>query len=97
MAGGLAYLRFANNPATDQIAAMRVAKLVRQLESHLRVKLLQRTMRRVTLTPEGAAYYERISRVLADLEDIEADLTNARTSPGVGCGWTSARRWPIGS
>ena len=58
-----------------------VTKLVQQLESHLRVKLLQRTTRRVTVTPEGAVYYERISRVLAEIDDIEADVTNAQTSP----------------
>jgi DNA-binding transcriptional LysR family regulator len=58
-----------------------VTKLVQQLESHLRVKLLQRTTRRVTVTPEGAAYYERISRVLAEIDDIEADVTNAQTNP----------------
>ncbi|MDM0104068.1 LysR family transcriptional regulator [Variovorax sp. J22R24] len=58
-----------------------VTKLVQQLEAHLRVKLLQRTTRRVTVTPEGAAYYERTSRVLAELEDIEADLTHAQASP----------------
>jgi DNA-binding transcriptional LysR family regulator len=58
-----------------------VTKLVQQLETHLRVKLLQRTTRRVTVTPEGAAYYERTARVLAELEDIESDLTNAQANP----------------
>ncbi len=58
-----------------------VTKLVQQLESHLRVKLLQRTTRRVTVTPEGAAYYERIARVLAELDDIEADVSDAQAHP----------------
>lgn len=58
-----------------------VTKLVQQLETRLRVKLLQRTTRRVTVTPEGAAYYERTARVLAELEDIESDLTNAQANP----------------
>ena len=58
-----------------------VTKQVQQLESHLHVKLLQRTTRRVTVTPEGAAYYERISRVLAEIDDIEADVTSAQTRP----------------
>ncbi|MDM0111853.1 LysR family transcriptional regulator [Variovorax sp. J22R133] len=58
-----------------------VTKQVQQLENQLRVKLLQRTTRRVTVTPEGAAYYERISRVLAEIDDIEADVTNAQASP----------------
>ena len=33
-----------------------VSKLVRSLEQHLGVKLLLRTTRHVTVTPEGAAY-----------------------------------------
>jgi LysR family transcriptional regulator, regulator for bpeEF and oprC len=64
-----------------QIPKPSVTKLVQQLESHLRVKLLQRTTRRITVTPEGAAYYERISRVLAEIDDIEADVTNAQATP----------------
>lgn len=58
-----------------------VTKLVQRLEERLKVKLLNRTTRRVTVTPEGAAYYERTSRVLNDLDDIEASMTNAQASP----------------
>jgi LysR family transcriptional regulator for bpeEF and oprC len=64
-----------------QLPKPTVTKMVQQLETHLRVKLLQRTTRRVTVTPEGAAYYERTARVLAELEDIESDLTNAQANP----------------
>jgi DNA-binding transcriptional LysR family regulator len=64
-----------------QIPKPTVTKMVQQLETRLRVKLLQRTTRRVTVTPEGAAYYERTARVLAELEDIESDLTNAQADP----------------
>lgn len=58
-----------------------VTKLVQHLESRLKVKLLNRTTRRVTVTPDGAAYYERTVRVLNDLDDIEASMTNAQASP----------------
>jgi LysR family transcriptional regulator for bpeEF and oprC len=58
-----------------------VTKLVQHLESRLKVKLLNRTTRRVTVTPDGAAYYERTARVLNDLDDIEASMTNAQASP----------------
>lgn len=58
-----------------------VTKLVQTLEGHLRVRLLHRTTRRVTVTPDGAAYYERTARLLNELEDIEAGMTNAQASP----------------
>src|SRR3569623_3650509 len=58
-----------------------VTKLVQRLEERLKVKLLNRTTRRVTVTPEGAAYYERTSRVRNDLDDIEASMTNAQANP----------------
>ena len=58
-----------------------VTKLVQSLESHLRVKLLNRTTRRVTVTADGAAYYERTSRLLSELEEIDASLSNAQASP----------------
>jgi LysR family transcriptional regulator for bpeEF and oprC len=58
-----------------------VTKFVQHLETRLRVKLLNRTTRRVTVTPDGAAYYERTARVLNDLDDIEASMTNAQANP----------------
>ncbi len=58
-----------------------VTKLVQGLENHLRVKLLNRTTRRVTVTPDGSAYYERAVRLLGDLEDIESSVSNAQASP----------------
>jgi DNA-binding transcriptional LysR family regulator len=58
-----------------------VTKLVQSLEAHLRVKLLNRTTRRVTVTPDGAAYYERITRVLTDLAEIDASLSNTQAAP----------------
>lgn len=58
-----------------------VTKLVQGLEAHLRVKLLQRTTRRVTVTPDGATYYKRASRLLADLDDIDSSMANAQANP----------------
>jgi len=58
-----------------------VTRLVQHLEGRLKVKLLNRTTRRVTVTPDGAAYYERTTRLLNDLDDIEASMTNAQANP----------------
>ncbi|XAH22790.1 LysR family transcriptional regulator [Xylophilus sp. GW821-FHT01B05] len=58
-----------------------ITKQIQALEARLQVRLLNRTTRRVTVTPDGAAYYERTVRLLSDLDDIEASMTNAQASP----------------
>lgn len=58
-----------------------VTKYVQSLEARLQVKLLNRTTRRVTVTTDGALYYDRAMRLLADLDDIEASMTRARSTP----------------
>lgn len=58
-----------------------LSKLVQELEAHLGVRLLQRTTRRVTVTPEGQDYYAKASRVLRDLEDIDSSFNIARSRP----------------
>jgi LysR family transcriptional regulator, regulator for bpeEF and oprC len=56
-------------------------KVVQQLESRLKVRLLNRTTRRVTVTADGAAYYERASRLLNDLDELEATLAQQQANP----------------
>jgi len=58
-----------------------VSKLVQSLEAHLGVQLLSRTTRRVAVTPEGAAYYEKSARVVKELEDVDASLATAKGRP----------------
>jgi LysR family transcriptional regulator, regulator for bpeEF and oprC len=58
-----------------------VSDLVQSLEKHLGVRLLQRTTRRVTVTPDGAAFYERCAHILADLDEAEASVMQARVAP----------------
>lgn len=58
-----------------------VTRLVQGLEQELGIRLLHRTTRSVTLTAEGALYYERVARLLADLEDIESAARQARSRP----------------
>lgn len=58
-----------------------LSKLVQELEAHLGVRLLQRTTRRVTVTPEGQDYYGKATRVLRDLEDIDSSFNIARSKP----------------
>ncbi|MEJ8820425.1 LysR family transcriptional regulator [Variovorax humicola] len=58
-----------------------VTKQIQALEERVQVKLLNRTTRRVTVTPDGAAYYERAARLLNDFDDLESSMTNAQASP----------------
>jgi LysR family transcriptional regulator for bpeEF and oprC len=64
-----------------QLSKTTVSDLVQSLEKHLGVRLLQRTTRRVTVTSEGAAFYERCSRILADVDEAEASVMQTRVVP----------------
>jgi len=66
---------------TLQISKATVTQQVQQLEARLRVKLLNRTTRRVSVTADGAAYYERVLRLLADMDDAETSLSDASSKP----------------
>jgi len=72
---------FTRAAETLRTSRTRVTQLVQQLESHLRVKLLNRTTRRVKATADGAAYYARVVRLLADLDDAETSLSAAAEAP----------------
>jgi len=54
-----------------------VTQLVQQLEARLRVKLLNRTTRKVNVTADGAVFYERAIKLLADMDDAETSLSAA--------------------
>jgi len=58
-----------------------VSAQVLALEKRLRVKLLHRTTRRISVTTDGAAYYERAIRLLNELEETEAALNQATINP----------------
>ncbi|APG85867.1 HTH-type transcriptional regulator YafC [Sinorhizobium americanum CCGM7] len=48
-----------------------VSKLVLRLEERLGVRLVNRSTRKLQLTPEGHAFYERTTRILADIDEAE--------------------------
>jgi LysR family transcriptional regulator for bpeEF and oprC len=64
-----------------QLPKATVSTLVQSLESALAAKLLHRTTRLVTVTTDGAAYYERCLRILSDVRDAEESLSRTRLSP----------------
>lgn len=48
------------------------SKRLTRLEARLGTRLMQRSSRKLTLTDEGSAYFERARSILAELEDAEA-------------------------
>lgn len=58
-----------------------VTRLIQTLESHLQTKLLNRTTRRVSVTADGAAYYERALRILSEMDELESSMSHAKTNP----------------
>lgn len=58
-----------------------VTRLIQALEDDLKVRLLHRTTRSLTLTAEGAIFYERVVRLLADLADIESTTRQSLAKP----------------
>src|SRR3546814_20314360 len=57
--------------SSDLMTPSAVSKLITRLEARLGARLLNRSTRQFQITPEGCAYYERATRILADLEEAE--------------------------
>ncbi len=58
-----------------------LSKLIGVLEDGLGFTLFNRSTRHLSLTSEGAAYYERCKQVLQDLEEAELAALQGRTKP----------------
>lgn len=57
-----------------------ISKRVAKLEDRLGARLLQRTTRSLSLTTDGTVYYERVARLLRELDDAN-DLVVSRGKP----------------
>ncbi|MFG1393981.1 LysR family transcriptional regulator [Xanthobacter agilis] len=66
--GGLSAAARASN-----LTPSAVSKLLARLERRLGVRLLTRTTRKLQLTPEGAAFYERAARILDEIAAAEQE------------------------
>ncbi|WP_338848190.1 LysR family transcriptional regulator [Massilia sp. W12] len=60
-----------------QLPKATVSTLVQKLEKHLGAKLLHRTTRQLSLSADGAMYYERCLRILAEVRDSEEALSSS--------------------
>lgn len=64
-----------------QLPRSSVSSAVKALEARVGARLLYRTTRRVSLTHEGQAFYERCVRLLADYEEAEALFRQDASQP----------------
>src|SRR5215468_1339223 len=71
------FLAFAETAKHGSFAAKAVARL----EASLGVKLFHRTTRQVSLTPDGERLFQRCQRVLAEVEDLQAEASGTRAMP----------------
>jgi LysR family transcriptional regulator, regulator for bpeEF and oprC len=72
---------FAAAAREQGVAPSTLAKAVARLEQSLGVKLFHRTTRQVTLTPDGERLFQRCQRVLAEVEDLQAEASGTRAAP----------------
>ncbi len=58
-----------------------VSKRLAKMEGRLGVQLLNRTTRRISLTPEGEIYLAHARRILAEIDDMEQLVSSAVAAP----------------
>lgn len=81
------------------VSTSAVSAAVLRLEQKLAVRLLNRTTRRVLLTPEGLEFYQRCKRIIADLEQAEMSVARSGRLPSgrlrIGMPSALGRMWVI--
>jgi LysR family transcriptional regulator for bpeEF and oprC len=63
------------------VSTSAVSAAVLRLEQKLAVRLLNRTTRRVSATPEGLEFYQRCKQIIADLEQAEMSVSRSGRLP----------------
>src|SRR5262245_16811886 len=58
-----------------------VSRSVARLEARLGARLLTRTTRSLTLTPEGERFRQRAQTILHDLDELERSFTTDKAEP----------------
>jgi LysR family transcriptional regulator, regulator for bpeEF and oprC len=58
-----------------------VSRAVARLEDDLGIRLLQRTTRSLTLTEDGATFYQRCQQILDELEAVELEVKQSQSKP----------------
>ena len=63
------------------LAVSSVTRQVNALEALLNTQLLNRSTRSITLTPQGRQYYQKVVRILQDLEEANASVREEEDIP----------------
>lgn len=58
-----------------------LSKYVTDLEDHLGVRLMNRTTRKLSLTEAGEVYYREAGAILAQLDDLDASISEQTSEP----------------
>ena len=63
------------------MAPSSISRQINSLEKELGVRLIQRTTRKISLTEAGQIYYERVSKILGDLDDAQQAISQLQAKP----------------
>ncbi len=72
---------FSSAARSMKLTPSAVSKLIGRLEDRLGARLLNRTTRRLSLTEEGRAFYQRCVPILSAIEEAERAVTELHTEP----------------
>jgi LysR family transcriptional regulator for bpeEF and oprC len=72
---------FVRAAETLSLPSSTVTTTIKSLEKYLKVRLFNRTTRRVSLTPEGLQYLEQCREILSLIEHAESSLVDSVTRP----------------
>ena len=63
------------------MAPSSISRQINALEQELGIRLLQRSTRSINLTEAGEIYYEKVNKVLTDLEEAKLAISQLQTTP----------------
>jgi DNA-binding transcriptional LysR family regulator len=72
---------FVGGGTARRLSRSAAGKAMSRLEAHLGTRLFHRTTRRVSMTTDGQAFYDRCVQILEDLQDAETSLRQNHSRP----------------
>lgn len=72
---------FTNAALSSGHSTSYISKEINKLEARLGVRLLHRTTRSISLTPEGELYYRQCQQIIGDAEQLENAVSGRQSEP----------------